>query len=379
MAFISFPGQGLVYPNTPWIIYLRNSDQASGLMSMAIDAASEKAVFIGYAHIDGRPSSAKTISSSGGKIHFRTGQPVTWSSSGTTVRVGIQDVTAASGPPIQPDGTFDVYDDLVQGTDSLSSNTWTTVTMSSGTKNIAHGDLIAVVFDMTVRNGSDAFRVATWGTPSGVTNVLPACVLYTTSWAQQTGLPFVVIEFDDGTVATLAGCWACSTIPTAETFQDSTNPDERGMILRLPFAAVCEGVCFSFENISSSAAADGTITLYSDPLGTPTSLASVTILGERTVSGARMQTLFFSSPVVLAANTDYCVALRSTGTSNFGIPVANFASATHKNLAGLSNCSKATRDGGSGAFSATTTTVYPVSFLLRAIDSGPAPTYQLGI
>src|SRR5262249_14397409 len=132
---------------------------ALAFTSATIDASGEMVAYIGRAVIQGGPGTTKTLNNTGSSaISFRTGT-VTWAASGTTVRVGIQDVHATTGPVARPVEDWSTgsppYGDLVQGTDALSSNTWTSRTITAGSRSISHGDLIAVVFDMTTRNGAD--------------------------------------------------------------------------------------------------------------------------------------------------------------------------------------------------------------------------------
>src|SRR3990172_6421351 len=152
MTAAAFGGiSGLHYP---LIMYNGYGQTSSG----TLDAAGEKIVFIGRMYLEGGPGS-KTISSAGGKIDWRT-SAVTWATPGSALRVGIADVDLTKGPPGRDDGTFDVRKDLVQGTDSLASNTWVSTAMDTGTKTIAHGDLVAIVFELTATLGVDSVQVA---------------------------------------------------------------------------------------------------------------------------------------------------------------------------------------------------------------------------
>jgi hypothetical protein len=340
-----------------------------------MDAAAEKACMIGRCFIADRPTSAKTISSSGGKIHFRTGA-VTWGTSGTTVRVGIQDVSPSAGPTGEPDGTFDVHGDLVQGTDSLSANTWTTVSMSSGTKDITHGQLIAVVLDMTTRNGSDS--VVLTGRALQVTENPPFCRAFTTSWqAASANNPNVVIEFDDGTFASFFGAEGGFASSTTENFGDATNPDERGMMFRVPFPCIAEGAMYFFN--TGGAAGDYTFKLYSDPTGSPVEMYSEAILAEQNIASAGRYHLIFATPQYLKPNVDYGMTLRITG-SGIILPVLTFGAAAYRALqSGGTTTAKITRNNDSGAFSTTTTAMYVMTLLISAVDVGPSPIYQLGL
>ena len=239
MAFVAISG-GLLFP--------RMDILPDGVAGGIIDAATEKFAMIGRLYIDGRPGGTKTLST--GNIQFRTGA-VTFSNGSTAVDVGIQDVATGAGPIAQPDGTFDVKRTCTGGGGLITANAWQTVTMNSGTKWMAHNDLIAVVFDMTARGGADTVNISCANTPyqgtmTGgqvpVTNAFVASAWQTTNAQAASRLPNVVISFDDGTLG-----WIDFTIPVSvannpETFQDSTNPDERGLIFQIPWGCYIDGL-----------------------------------------------------------------------------------------------------------------------------------------
>ena len=69
-----------------------------------------------------------------------------FSNGSTNLRIGLQDVTPATG---FEDGTFDVYADLVGGTDTIAEDVILATPMESGTKTVTHGDLLAIAIEMT--------------------------------------------------------------------------------------------------------------------------------------------------------------------------------------------------------------------------------------
>src|SRR5262245_3836884 len=188
-----------------------------------IDAATEKFAMIGRIYIDGRPAAAKTLST--GSIQWRTGA-VTFSSGSTTVDIGIQDVATGAGPIAQPDGTFDVKTTLTGGGGGITANAWQTSTMNSGSKNITHGDLIAVVFDMTARGATDTVTIS--ASNQAIQNLLtmgmPTCNAFlagawqTTNTGGASRAPNIVIVFDDGTLGWIDGTVLCSTNASVDIF-----------------------------------------------------------------------------------------------------------------------------------------------------------------
>lgn len=321
-----------------------------------IAAANVGLALIGNVYIDGRPSSPKTISSAGGKIHWRPGA-VTFANGSTTLDIGIQDVDVATGQPVRPDGTFDVKKTLTGGTDTISANAINSTAMATGSKSIAQGDLIAVEWLMTARGGADSVVVSGY-TNSNTVIQRPSDVLigagptYTATISDQAT---AVIEFDDGTLGSFfahpmqSGLWVDNA---AETFSDSTNPDERGVIFQVPWQ--CKIDALGLRMITANATtSDSTLTLYSTPLGTPSSMVSKTIPAEslqNTSSGVVV--IGLASEITLSPNTDYCLALRATGTTTVSIGQNTLGLQTWRTffLGGV-NTRKGTRDGGSGAFS----------------------------
>lgn len=331
-----------------------------------MDAATEKVAFMGVVMWDGAPGSAKTMGSAS-KIHFLTGA-CTFADGSTTLRIGLQDLLA-TGSIATPDGTFDVYADLTGGA-GITGSAVNTVTLStSGSKSVAHGQALAIVWDMTARGGADSV-VITGLTSSTNLWRMPGAAPFTGGGWGGTGqyTPMVLLEADDGTFGILSGVPFISAAAIT-TYSDSTNPDERGLIFQVPFQCKVDGIWIQMG--SGNAAADSTLSLYADPLGTPNALATASVLGEQGINSTTVtRTLFFPiTEQTLSAGTDYCVALRATGASVVAISQAT-VTATHRSVMGLANCRLGTRNNGSGAFSETTTEIPFIAMQISALDDG---------
>lgn len=365
---------GLWYPNVPMTMMTTTPplQQTVG----PIDATGEKIMMAGYVVMQGNASGSKTVSSAGGAIAFLV-NTATWATSGSTIRVGLQDADTTTSPAV-PDGTFDVYADLVQGTDTLTTNTWKSVAMASGSKSISHGDRICVVLDMTTRNGSDALSLV--ATAVGAPQISSTVRNYTTSWqSPSASIPNVLITCDDGTLCTLSGGTVHSSVGTIESWQDSTNPDERGALLYVPWNCTVDGMRY-YVRTQGNANADYDVRIYSDPLGTPSQLLSVSVEGafsSTTVSSTRESEVAFA-PVTLTPGW-YGLALKATGSAAIGMSSTSVADAAYKPLFGL--CSKITRNNETGAFTETDTAGYMGwSLSIASIDDGcPRPSLQIGV
>jgi hypothetical protein len=258
-------------------------------------------------------SGSKTISSAGGKIYIATGA-VTFADAGSTVRVGIQDV-AATG---LPDGTFDVYEEIVGGTDTVTANVIRPFVMDGGTKTVTHGDLIAVGIKMSARGGADSIGVnVTSGGPVGS----PQFPYGEANGAKDTRFLPHLIEFDDGTVGWVdqaelsPGVYAVADLAHAS----NTTPDEYAAIFKLPFKSSLGAAALWIGGIAASD--DFEIILYSDPFGTPTAVETYAVDATYTqASGTNGPVWAPFSSQTLEADTYYAIASRptTTGSIDFG-------------------------------------------------------------
>jgi len=346
--------------------------KASG-SGTAMDAATDKTAMIGRVYISGRPGSAKTLSAAGGgSISFRTGA-VTFANAGTTLDLGIQDVDAANGVIARPDGSFDVSRTLTGGTDTISSNTWTTFAMTggSGSKSIAHGDLIAIVWDMTARGGADSVVLTLGSTLSGVFPVTNE--FQSSAWRTNSiGAPNVLITFDDGTLGIIDSAIPFATALTVESYADSNNPDERGIIFQVPWDCKIDAV---WANVGiTNATSDYTIALYSTPSGTPSVVSgtSFTVLAEQLSAGSAQSFTPFLLPaeVTLTRNTDYVLAIKATAAGAVRLQSYVFGNTAHRAFLPYTSQAKVTRDGGSGAFTAESPaiTMYQMGVRISALQ-----------
>lgn len=382
----------LVWPNTlltnPRTIAASTAGGFNVLQGAGtMDATGEKVAYVGYVFwADGAAS--KTMDSTS-IIHFRTGS-ITMADASTTMRIGLQDVNTAAGPPVQPDGTFDVYREFAGDAGVITSaddNVAKSITLStSGSKTVTNGQLIAVVFDMVARAGSDSLVVN--GAPSNTSigySSMPASMQYTTSW-QNTGsgtaLPLVLLESSDGTLGTLLGCGYYAP-GSVYTFAAASTPDERALKFQVPYTCKVNSVYLATGG--NAATADGELVLYSTPGGTPTALATITVLGEYfgNVTDERVHHFMFDSEITLSAATDYAIAYKATGAGSVNLGYTIMSNAAHRSINGFANCSGVSRSDATGAFGSESTTDIPLmSVGICALDDGSgvgAAEYLLGV
>jgi hypothetical protein len=355
-----------------------------------LDAAAEKFAFVGEIRICGGAAS-KTFSSSGGKIHFKCGSSTTFANASSALDVGIQDTTQASAGK-QPDGTFDVKDTLVGGTDTLTSSAINTATMSTGSKTITDGMSLAVVFDLTARGGADSVKI-------GAANGGNAAFLSSTqsnlagTWGvtgnASSAPQDVLLETDDGTFCVFeGGHWA----PAADTYHSITsasNPDEYGCRFVLPFAATLWGVELPMQsNAGAASGTTGVIYLCSGAAASPSVVTSHNVDGfevfTTSLHGYR-SVHRLATAQNLSASTTYYVSFRATSTQTWKLACLHYPAAGQLAVLPLgTNAYTVTREGsadGTGAFTEVTTDLLPITLLLSKFSdnkSGRA-NYALGI
>jgi len=326
---------------------------ATGATPVTLNAAGETVCVIGYIMLQNPIGGSKTISAAGGgSIVWRTGTS-TFANAGTTFKVGIQDVSTATSPA-QGDGTFDVEASFTGGGGGVTSGAVQTSVMTSGTKTIAHGDLIAITFSMTARGGTDAVAVnsnntgiypATPNLPT-ITNNTSGAFLKTSAAA-----PNCYIVFDDGSIGYFGGFPFFAVAPTGVNINSGTaTADEYGNIFNLSTTYVAYGIYFN--GLLASASTDYELILYSDPLGTPVAERTITV-DATTVGGtaATQVEVLFSVPFAIKANTNYAITCRPTTANNVTVYYLDALTTTAKLTMYGSSIYACRRLDNSGAFS----------------------------
>lgn len=331
---------------------LMTQADANGFTPVTLNATGETACAIGHIMLQNPISGSKTISAAGGgSIVWRTGT-TTFANAGTTFKVGIQDVSTATSPA-QGDGTFDVEASFTGGGGVTSGAVQTSV-MTSGTKTIAHGDLIAITFSMTARGGADAVPVnfnnngiypATPNLPTSTNNTSGAFV------KTAAAAPNCYIVFDDGSIGYFGGFPFHGVTPTGVAINSGTaTADEYGNIFNLSTTYVAYGIYFT--GLLASASSDYELILYSDPLGTPVAERTITVDATTVGSTATTQVeVVFSAPFAMKANTNYAITCRPTTTNNVTVYYIDALTTTAKLTMYGSSIYACRRLDNSGAFS----------------------------
>ena len=302
------------------IPHQRYSTNTVGAAS-TLNAAGETTQVVGVIQLENPLGGSKTISAAGGgKIVWMTGA-VTFSSGSTTFVVGIQDVSTASSPG-QGDGVNDVSVSYTGGGGGITANAVQQSVMASGSKTIAHGDMVALVFAMTARGATDSVIVQ--HAPSGTEvnpNILGGSVIENTggSYANTSAYPMAYIVFDDGSVGYMYGFAMQKAVTTVTINSGTATADEYGNLLYLPFSFYAIGIEAMVSLAGNSS--DCELLVYSDPLGTPAVQRTLTVDATQASATAavRFLGLPFATPLLVKPYTPIAVTCRPTTVNNLSI------------------------------------------------------------
>lgn len=285
-----------------------------------IDATGEYFEFIG--HVGGQPyTGTKTVA----YVHWRTGLS---NAVGHTIRVSMDELDTATGPPARSDGADDSYGDET----SPAASTGFRTAMSNGTpKVLAWGDFCAVRIRLTAITSGQIGIAFLMALPSGG---------YTEAWMTRNvgtpdaraGVPIVMLEFTDGSFAILHTGIPTLTASQEEAFSTSTGGtglgtgNRRALRWTPPTPVWCSGArVYIYVNLPG---ANFDVKLYR---GT-TEIASVSIDGNwpQVTSAYRLLQVVWP-PVLMQAGQPHYLALVPSTTTNIRTQTLDFSDVAHIN------------------------------------------------
>ncbi|ARO87846.1 hypothetical protein EBAPG3_008750 [Nitrosospira lacus] len=346
---------------------------ASGVpatLDSILDADEEEFQVIGDVTIDGGGS--KTFGTTGSKIDWLPGASITFASS-ATLRVGVKkaaSIDTANGPPARATigaAAFDVYKDLIGGTDAITSTTSRSDAMAAGTPfTVTDGDQIAICFHIDIISGTQSVKIRNLATSSAMG--YPASTLVTAgpAYSGQACLPNIILTFDDGTLGWITPSCPFSVLDTSSS--TIGNGNIRGNIFRVPFPCKISSIA-AVMNVQGNYAME----LYSTPLGTPSLIESIPV-NFRQVGGTsnRMHIKRLMTPRLLSANTDYAIGIKQTTATAQTISQRDINVAAQFESWGLgAECYGATSTAG-GTFSPDNSGLrrYAIHTMISALDDG---------
>lgn len=325
MAYVTIPG-GVWVPSIPHGLSNGNFFPGAFLNVGLVDADEEEAQLIGRIRLAGGPGTSKTFGTSGSALGYRIGTSATFTDDGAsdpTLRVGVKKtstIDSANGPPARATigaAAFDVYKDLIGGTDTITASAWRTDAMASGTPfTVTDGDLIAVCWHLD-KPGAGAQAVAVGQCASSSNTEFPTATLvtsgptYTTQSSAST--PNVIFTFDDGSIGWLEGGFVFSAGQATDTIG---NGNIYGNIIKFPFAVKLDAIVAEID--SSLGTRNFDIGLWSDPFGTPTAMTGGTVSMDANIGGNALgrQVVPLPSLIELSANTDYLAGCKATAAAS---------------------------------------------------------------
>lgn len=378
---------GIWVPNPIFQVHNGNSspggNPSAGVAVGTVDATGEKAAMMGWLYFEDQGDGGAATINTSATINFRCGSnTVTWADTTSTIRISLQDSDPAqTTSPARPDLGEDVLVDInpTGGTNpvALATSGWSgPISFASGTKSVSHGQFCCVVFDMTTRAGSDSVNFMAQGSN---TQGFGGVRSFTSStWSGNVnGNLSIVLKAADGRYICFQDFIPVGAL-SQETYNDASAADEFGNIFQVPMD--CRGRFIDMSVGFDSFSSDGTLTIYSDPLGTPTAIATATPLdvgyGYWTASQKPWFTYALDAAVTLEAGTNYCIALKSGGASGSHDTILGYTDVATADHFKLWPCGASaygvSRNGGSGAFAATGSgkRMYGISLRLDGFDDG---------
>ena len=316
---------------------------AGGFNNTVIDATGEKIAYVGRVWFAER-TGTKAIR----RVGFRFGTVV--KAGGSALTVSLQDVTTATGPPAQPDGTPDETVAIANADAGFASNLWYRTNALSADRTVTYGDLLSLVieFDGAGRLGADAVNIA-YGANGGYFPIQSG-VLFTASWANFASRGGnSVLEFDDGTFGTLD--WSNPmTGFNVHTYNSGSTPDEHAMAFTVAAEIKIDGIGVVCGPTGTSA--DLEIVLYAG-----TSVLQTLAVDAHTVPTSGSGWIRGPIPeTTLSPGTTYYISAKPTTANNIQANSIDVSDANHLELWSLGSAATYSTRTNAGAWAAATST-----------------------
>ena len=309
-----------------------------------IDGADEKTAYVVQA------PKAGTID----RVCFRTGTVTT----GETVDVRVETV-ATTGLPSGTLWATNTNASKVIG--NADDDTWFETTLTAGAT-VAKGDWFAVVVAMP---GSTSGSIAiTRGSPT--IGLRPYCAHFVAAaWIRRASAPIGAVRYSDGTYPAIPGVLPYGVNSGSQVFRSSTNPDERGNKITVPFACKVTGAWLSGETFVG----DFTLKLYDISNNVLSDIAVEGNMHADVIAAQMGDLVMFDNEVTLAAGD----VVRLTMLATEGTDTVLYAAAIPSGLAAASpgggQMVYTTRNDG-GAWTDNSAKLGMIGLIVSALDTG---------
>lgn len=269
-----------------------------------------------------------------------------------------------------PTGTLWATDTSASHTAVASTSPEITLTAAAS---VTAGDLLCVRFEWATAYSSGSVELRNYNM-GGNSNRHSFPVVYHDTGAgfASSSLqphPMMCLKYGDGSYVVPWGVWPPATISSL-VIDSGTNPDEVGWYITAPAAMQVGGGYVWHQATADDAQFD--VVTYS-AAGTSPAVANTASIYHRAAQFLNPSTstgVYFGKATDLVKDSDYAVVFSNPDTtSDFRLFYLDVADANHLGTA-AGKLAWASRDGGTGAFTKTTTRIPAGAVMITAIDDG---------
>lgn len=324
--------------------------------SATLNSSSKKANQCGYLATAG--NATKTLQN----IHFMPGAVT--KAGGTDLRVGIQGVSATTGPPIQPDGTWAAGNTAFAtiADASITANTWLRSGTVAGSLSMTGGSLYCMVVEPENYAGSDSFVIRGTFTRFGMFG--QGGSYDGSAWVGASSLVHL-LEFTDGTYGYIGISIPLNSINQVISLNTGSTPDEVALKVSPSTSMNVAGICA--DNNYSTSSGDLDYVLYN---GT-TAMISASVDAQQflSTSASQLSCALFPTVQSLTSGNTYYAAVKPTTANNVRVVYNGVDNSAYWSVWGGGTASSYSSRTDAGAWSDTTTRRPSIWLLLSGSTS----------
>lgn len=345
--------------------YLEVGQPTTGFGSASVaDGASKHAHFGRIIWSDGGTHNIASIST-------RYGTNTTGTA---TFRISLQDV--ATTTPAHPDG---VVDQSWESATPPASGSWTETTFASVRPSVAHGTLLAVVWDYSAFTSGSVFAPGYYAVDSSSRDMTAHPMNFNgASWGIPGDSKISPVVFKSDDASPVYGTFQ-KVFPAKTATQHAYNNTSNPKVHALSYTPLCDQRLnlVRFRAFGASTSADFDVVLYD---GSGSVLASTSIDADQLTQSPVGTLLTFSVPLIytLSKNTNYRIGIRPTTANNVTIYSFDLNDAAYRSiLKGGSQLAYTSLSSGDVWAADTTTRIPLIALELSGFSTGGG-TFNIG-